>query len=97
MDIQDCTDILEKLNQEDSNSLLNWSLTEKYKLLRIYLLLCQKEELLYELVYDLHGCDSYEDIFRDYRVNDLETRTDGVEIAVNELNMRLKQMSPAFR
>lgn len=53
----------------------DWSTTEKKKLLKIYLLFCQKEEE----IFNNHGCDSWEDIFRDYDEEYIKDKTMGVE------------------
>ena len=38
------------------------------------------------LINKYHGCDSWEDIFRDYDKNYLRDKADGVEIAIESLN-----------
>ena len=79
--------IIDKLSKtEDDNSLNNWSLEEKKKLLDIYLIISKKETHIFELIYYYHGCDSWEDIFRDYDTRYLEDKKTGVEIAINEIN-----------
>ena len=79
--------IIDKLSKtEDDNSLNNWSLEEKKKLLDIYLIISKKETHIFKLIYYYHGCDSWEDIFRDYDTRYLEDKKTGVEIAINEIN-----------
>ena len=78
-------ELLSKL--EDKNFKFNkFNYTELKKLLQIYLIFCKKEPEIFELIYRLHGCDSYEDIFRDYDYRYIEDKTTGVQIAIDELN-----------
>lgn len=79
--------IIDKLNQiEDINPRWNnWSLEEKKKLLDLYLIISKKETHIFNLIYSYHGCDSWEDIFRNYNVNYLEDKKTGVEIAIDEI------------
>jgi hypothetical protein len=63
----------------------NWSLEEKKQLLNIYLIFCKKEDQIFNLIYRYHGCDSWEDIFRDYNVRYLQDKADGVEVAIEEI------------
>ena len=80
--------IIDKL--EDNNSLENWSLEEKKKLLDIYLIISKKESHIFNLIYNYHGCDSWEDIFRDYDSEYLEDKKRGVEIAIIEIDEKIK-------
>ena len=83
--------IIDKLTKiEDKTSLKNWSLEEKKQLLDIYFILSKKESHIFDLIYEYHGCDSWEDIFRDYDSNYLEDKTIGVEIAINEIVEKIK-------
>ena len=84
--------IIDKLNKiEDTNLTLdNWSLEEKKKLLDIYFIISKKETHIFDLIYNYHGCDSWESIFRDYNINYLENKTNGIEIAINEIDEELK-------
>jgi hypothetical protein len=90
--------IIEKLNQidEDENytksTWNNWTLEDKKKLLDIYYIISKKEGHIFELIYRYHGCDSWEDIFRDYNIKYLEDKTIGVEIAIDEITYRLNQI-----
>ena len=79
--------LLEKLDQgEDTNTIWkDWSLEEQKKLLDIYLIICKKEHHIFKLIYNYHGCDSWEDIFRDYSVEYLDEKQTGVQIAINGL------------
>jgi hypothetical protein len=78
-------DILSKLQNEESN-LNNFKYKEIKQLLEIYLIFCKKEHEIFKMIYSLHGCDSYEDIFRDYDYRYMEDKTSVVEIAINELD-----------
>lgn len=85
--------IIEKLLQiEDRDTAFNdWSLEEKKKLLEIYVVLCKKETHIFDLIYKYHGCDSWEDIFRDYDKTYLQDKTQGVEIAIKEIQERIEE------
>ena len=83
--------IIDKLTKiEDKTSWKNWSLEEKKQILDIYFIISKKETHIFDLIYDYHGCDSWEDIFRDYDSNYLEDKTNGVEIAINEIVKEIK-------
>ncbi len=87
--------ILNKLNQikdEDSKTTWNnWSLEEIKKLLEIYYIISKKESHIFNLIYQYHGCDSWEDIFRDYDEQNLEDKSTGIKIALDEINEQIKQ------
>jgi hypothetical protein len=81
--------IIEKLNQLDNrNEWKSWSLREKKQMLEFYLMICKKENHLFDLVYRFHECDSWEDIFRDYDMGYLEDKIRGVEIAIENIEER---------
>jgi len=83
--------IIDKLTKiEDNNSCENWTLEEKKQLLDIYFIISKKETHIFDLIYKYHGCDSWEDIFRDYDSKYLEDKTTGVEIAINEIVEKIK-------
>ena len=84
--------IIDKLNKIDDTKPIwdNWSLKERKKILDLYLILSKKETHIFNLIYSYHGCDSWEDIFRDYDEKYLEDKTTGVEIAINEINEEIK-------
>ena len=83
--------IIDKLTKlEDNNSWKKWSLEEKKKLLDIYFIISKKENHIFDLIYNYHECDSWEDIFRDYDSKYLEDKTNGVEIAINEIVKEIK-------
>lgn len=78
--------LLEKLACiTDDGGWNDWSTEEKVNLLKIYLCFSQKESHIFKLIYDHHGCDSWEDIFRDYDLRYLVDKARGVEIAVEEI------------
>ena len=78
--------ILDKLTKVgDETSLQGWSLEEKKKLLDIYFIISKKETHIFDLIYYYQGCDSWEDIFRDYDTRYLEDKITGVEIAIDEI------------
>ena len=83
--------IIDKLNKiEDDDCWEKWTLEEKKKLLDLYLLISKKETHIFNLIYNYHGCDSWEDIFRDYDSEYLEDKKRGVEIAINEIDEKIK-------
>ena len=75
--------IIEKLKHDAFET---WTLDEKNQLLEIYYIISTKEDIIFDLIYSYHGCDSWEDIFRDYDVNYLKDKSSGVEIAIDEMN-----------
>lgn len=92
-------EIINKLNEiqdnyEDYdyiyNKWNNWTLEERKKLLNLYLIISKKEHHIFDLIYRYHGCDSWEDIFRDYDINYLKDKKDGVKIAIEEIKERIK-------
>ena len=83
--------IIDKLSKiEDNNSLNNWTLEEQKKLLDLYFIISKKETHIFNLIYKYHGCDSWEDIFRDYDSEYLEDKTIGVEIAIDEIVKKIE-------
>ena len=76
--------IIEKLDQE-KNNFDNWNIKEIQKLLDIYLIISRKEDIIFNLIYRYHGCDSWEDVFRDYNVNYLRDKVSGIEVAINAI------------
>ncbi len=82
---------LDKLHQMETDSTWsNWSNKEKQKIVEIYSIICKKESHLFDLIYMYHGCDSWEDIFRDYDRSYLDDKSRGVEIALDEINSRVQ-------
>jgi len=61
------------------------------KLLEIYLTISTKETAIFDLIYSHHGCDSWEDIFRDYDEQYIEDKKQGVEIALEQVNELVKE------
>lgn len=68
----------------------NWSLEEIKNVLELYYIICKKEKNLLDLVYNYHGDDFYEDIFRDYSENYINAKADGVKEALEVVNDELK-------
>ena len=82
---------LDKIN-DNKNPFNGWSLDEIKQLLDIYFIISKKETHIFELIYSYHGCDSWEVIFRDYNINYLESKTNGVEVAIKEVMEQIKQI-----
>lgn len=62
----------------------------KKKLLEIYFAISKRETHIFDLIYNYHSCDSWEDIFRDYDSKYLEDKTTGVGVAVDEIVEQIK-------
>ena len=79
--------IIDKLNQikDKRNIFDNWSSEEIKQLLNIYLIISKKEHHIFNLIYNYHDCDSWEDIFRDYDIDYLKDKLRGVEIAIEKI------------
>ena len=85
--------IIEKLKHikdENPNPWKGWSLKEKKQVLEIYYLFSKKEAQIYDLIYSYHGCDSWEDIFRDYSRSLLRDKAEGVEITIEAIDEKIK-------
>ena len=77
--------IIDKLN--GSKSILDtWTSEEIKQLLNLYLIISKKEHHIFDLIYRYHGCDSWEDIFRDYNLVYLKDKENGVKIAIEEIS-----------
>jgi len=74
----------------------NWSLLEKKKVLELYFLISKKEAYIFDLIYNYHGCDSWEHIFRDYNINKLEEKTNGVEIGLETINRIIEEKHESY-
>lgn len=72
--------ILSKLNDEKQITNL-----EKIQILKLYLSVSKREYEIFKLIYDIHGCNAYKDIFKNYYPYYFESKIDGVEIAIEEL------------
>ena len=85
--------ILQKLAliKDEKNTLDQWSLQEKKQLLDLYLIISKNEKHIFDLIYRYHGCDSWEDIFRDYDEIYLKDKSRGVEIAIDEIVERIDE------
>lgn len=73
------------LLKEDKSAWDNWTLEEKKAILELYLIISKKEKFIFKLIWDNHGCDSWEDIFRDYKQNYLDEKASGVEVAIETI------------
>jgi hypothetical protein len=69
----------------------NWTLKEKLDLLKIYYIITKKEASIFDLVYDNHGCDNWEDIFRDYNLYYLEEKAAGVQEAIENMEDEIEE------
>ena len=87
--------LIEKLNgvKDDRDAFKDWSLEEIHKLLNIYLIISKKEGQLFKLIYRYHGCDSWEDIFRDYDRRYLRDKADGVEVALKGVMEEMERIN----
>jgi len=77
---------LGKLSKDQNNVWSNWSVEERRKLLNMYLIIVKNEAHIFDLIWQNHECDSWEDIFRDYDMTYLVDKAVGVEIAIDTLN-----------
>ena len=84
--IQNLIENLQKI--EDNDQWDSWSLEDKKKLLELYYIISKKEKHIFDLIYQNHGCDSWEDIFRDYDRTYLTDKARGVKVAIKEMKSR---------
>jgi hypothetical protein len=79
--------ILEKLEnlKETKEFFLKWSSEEKIKMLKMYHIFCKKEAEIFNLIYGYHENNLWEDIFKDYNPNLIQDKTEGVKIAIENL------------
>ena len=84
--------IIEKLSKMEYSKKMwnNWSLEEIKTLLEIYHVFVKKECDIFDLIYHHHGCDTYEDIFRDYDEQLIIDKALGVQEAIVNINENLK-------
>lgn len=89
--------IIEKLKQikPSKRAWDDWSLEEVLALFEIYFVISKKEAQIFDLIYQHHGCDSWEDIFRDYNPRRLKDKADGVEVAITEITERMQRDAAA--
>jgi hypothetical protein len=78
-------------NENNENDWKTWTLDERKKILEIYLIISKKESQLFNLIYRYHGCDTWEDIFRDYDMTYLQDKAAGVEVAIEGINERIEK------
>lgn len=74
--------IIEKLKTLDNTSWEDWNIEEIQQLLRLYSTISKYESHIFKIIYRYHGCDSWEDIFRDYDMQYLKDKERGVDIAL---------------
>lgn len=84
--------IIENLQKIEHNDQLDyWSLEDKKKLLELYWIISKKEKHIFDLIYQNHGCDSWEDIFRDFESTYLTDKARGVKIAIDEITQNIEE------
>jgi hypothetical protein len=84
--------IIEKVEKIKDNAWADWTLEEKHQLLKIYYIISKKENYIFDLIYGYHGCDSWEDIFRDYDHHHLKDKASGVKIAIKEIKDQIEEL-----
>ena len=57
----------------------------------MYFIISKKEINIFNLIYAYHGCDGWEDVFRDYDENYLKDKANGVEIAIDEITEQINK------
>ena len=82
---------LKNINVDSNNVWKEWNLKEKKQLLEIYYIFSKKERHVYDLIYSFHGSDNWEDIFRDYSRSFLRDKAEGVEIAIEAIDEKIKR------
>ena len=77
--------IIQKLNniKNNKNAFNNWNLDEIQELLNIYLIISKKEKYIFDLIYQHHDSDTYEDIFRDYKSDYFDDKVAGIKEAID--------------
>lgn len=68
------TPLLQQLSKETNLSWKSWTPEERHTALKLYDLISKHEASFYALVYEYHGCDSWEDLFRDYDREELKEK-----------------------
>lgn len=74
--------IVKKLSEKDTD-FKKWSKSERKALLDLYRIISSNEPAILDFVYSYHGCDSWEDIFRDYNESLLSDKEEGVKVALS--------------
>lgn len=89
--------IIEKLDRlrEPDKGFDSWTLKEKQLFLQLYYKISCIETKIFDMIYTYHGCDSWEDIFRDYDENLLHEKARGVKIALDEISERIEDTEDA--
>jgi hypothetical protein len=54
----------------------------------MYLIIVKNESHIFDLIWENHECDSWEDIFRDYDATLLEEKAMGVEVAIENFAIK---------
>jgi len=86
--------IIDKLKKELIGFLVDLDdlrLEDLKKLLEIYLIISEREAEIFDVIYRFHGCDSWEDIFRDYSNRYLEDKAEGVQIAIEGIQKKIEE------
>jgi hypothetical protein len=86
--------ITDKVKQELIGFLVDLDdlrLEDLKKLLEIYLIISEREAEIFDVIYRFHGCDSWEDIFRDYSNRYLEDKAEGVQIAIEGIQKKIEE------
>jgi len=83
--------IIDKLKQSFLVDLDDLRLEDLKKLLEIYLIISEREAEIFDVIYRFHGCDSWEDIFRDYSNRYLEDKAEGVQIAIEGIQQKIEE------
>jgi hypothetical protein len=78
--------VINKLDNVNNVDWSTWDKEERRTLLRLYHIITKKEARINDLVYRHHGCDSWEDIFRDYDEQLLHDKAQGVEVALERFD-----------
>jgi len=81
--------LLQKLQTTETCD--TWTLDEKRDILKLYRLISKKEALLCDLVYQHHGCDSWEHIFRDYDNYVFNEKAAGIKIAIDDIQKQRRK------
>jgi hypothetical protein len=88
--MENIIDKLKQVKSKDNKPFADWSVEEIRKLLDIYLVISKKEQCIFNLIYSYHECDSWEDIFRDYDIQYLKDKKEGVKVAIKGLSETTK-------
>ena len=73
------------LEEEEEIILDELSIDETKRILQNELIKTKNKIIISQLIYNLHECDSYEDLFRD-NIPALQTRFNGIQISIDNFN-----------